>query len=101
MVVPRYATTNIRGLATARHLGLTTVVIADTPLLPFSEPVDVTLQARRVRREGRTTPSMASVRDVRKPYSAAGPTPRFSSSPRCVRARNILSGRGRGPDKVT
>jgi DNA-binding MurR/RpiR family transcriptional regulator len=45
IVMPRYPASAIRALATARQLGLSTVAIVDTPLVPFSELVDVTLVA--------------------------------------------------------
>lgn len=45
IVMPRYPAASVRALATARQLGLATVVIADTPLLPFDELIDVTLVA--------------------------------------------------------
>jgi DNA-binding MurR/RpiR family transcriptional regulator len=44
-VMPRYPAATVRALTTARRLGMTTVAIVDSPLVPFSSLIDVGLVA--------------------------------------------------------
>jgi DNA-binding MurR/RpiR family transcriptional regulator len=43
--MPRYPAATVRALARARELGMTTVGIVDTPLVPFADLIDVRLVA--------------------------------------------------------
>ena len=44
-VMPRYPDASVRALAYARRLGMSTVAIVDSPLVPFAKEVDVLLVA--------------------------------------------------------